>query len=449
MASHRVAVLLAGSGVYDGSEVHEASAALVALSRHNAQISCFAPDKPQLHAINHCAGAPHEETRNVLQESARIARGKVTDLKELNVEDFDALLVPGGFSAAKNLSDWALKGQIFCDHSVKRLFMILYILLLSLTDPASNRIRAFNFIILLLFFMDLSVFLSARNQLIPKSDKDKNGKYDSLLAPAHCKRILRNFGYKDYVMLLLKDGFKRKYERDPNSLSEIARIFKEREEIKDQTATPKFKATFQEELDDPSDVIVGSEWIISDVAINGQPSVSDYHRRNEFMKTPYVYKICRSKPRVTRSSGIQLRQLHLKASNHKDAEILLLEPFFIKGGYNEDFINTIEVYNLLDPKAAPMTIERESYNNIIHFPRIEMSGKNLYENDNRVNGQLSESVLFLLVYYSSITTVCLECVEIKPSSINTLWIKRIENRDSHFDEELFWIDRMNKLAEVK
>ncbi|CBY36452.1 unnamed protein product [Oikopleura dioica] len=110
MASHRVAVLLAGSGVYDGSEVHEASAALVALSRHDAQISCFAPDKPQLHAINHCAGAPHEETRNVLQESARIARGNVTDLKELNVEDFDALLVPGGFGAAKNLSDWALKG---------------------------------------------------------------------------------------------------------------------------------------------------------------------------------------------------------------------------------------------------------------------------------------------------------------------------------------------------
>merc|ERR1712037_445306 len=110
MASHRVAVLLAGSGVYDGSEVHEASAALVALSRHNAQISCFAPDKPQLHAINQCAGAPHEETRNVLQESARIARGKVTDLAELKVEDFDALLVPGGFGAAKNLSDWALKG---------------------------------------------------------------------------------------------------------------------------------------------------------------------------------------------------------------------------------------------------------------------------------------------------------------------------------------------------
>ncbi|CBY13208.1 unnamed protein product [Oikopleura dioica] len=297
--------------------------------------------------------------------------------------------------------------------------------------------------------VDSSVFLSARNQLIPKSDKDKIGKYDSLLAPAHCKRILRNFGYKDYVMRLLKDEFKRKYERDPNSLSEIARIVKEREEIKNQTATPKFEATFQEELYDPSNVIVGSEWIISDVAINGQPRVSTYHRRSEFMKTPYVYKICRSKPRLTRSSGIQLRQLHLKASNQEDAEILLLEPFFIKCGYIEDFIDTIEVYNLLDPKAAPMTIERESYNNIIHFPKIEMSGKNLYENDNRVNGQLSESVLFLLVNYSNITTVCLECVEIKPSSINTLWIKRIENRDSHFDEELFWIDRINKLAEVK
>ena len=110
--------------------------------------------------------------------------------------------------------------------------------------------------------VDSSVFLSARNQLIPKSDKDKIGKYDSLLAPAHCKRILRNFGYKDYVMRLLKDEFKRKYERDPNSLSEIARIVKEREEIKNQTATPKFEATFQEELYDPSNVIVGSEWVI-------------------------------------------------------------------------------------------------------------------------------------------------------------------------------------------
>jgi len=110
MASNRVAVILAGSGVYDGSEVHEASAALVALSRKNAQISMFAPDKDQLHAIDHTKGAPHEETRNVLSESARIARGNVAALATLDVANFDALVVPGGFGAAKNLSDWALKG---------------------------------------------------------------------------------------------------------------------------------------------------------------------------------------------------------------------------------------------------------------------------------------------------------------------------------------------------
>jgi len=110
MASHRVAVLLAGSGVYDGTEIHEASAALVALSRANAKVAMFAPDKEQLHAIDHTKGAPHETNRNVLQESARIARGAVKALDELDAAEFDALIVPGGFGAAKNLSDWALKG---------------------------------------------------------------------------------------------------------------------------------------------------------------------------------------------------------------------------------------------------------------------------------------------------------------------------------------------------
>merc|ERR1712130_213657 len=111
MASNRVAVLLAGSGVFDGSEVHEASAALVALSRKNAKISIFAPDKDQLHAIGHTKGAPHETNRNVLAESARIARGNIAALSALKVDEFDALVVPGGFGAAKNLSDWALKGS--------------------------------------------------------------------------------------------------------------------------------------------------------------------------------------------------------------------------------------------------------------------------------------------------------------------------------------------------
>lgn len=97
MASQRVAVILAGSGVYDGSEVHEASAALVALSRNKAEVGMFAPDKEQLHAIDHTKGAPHDNNRNVLVESARIARGNVKPLDQLDANDFDALIVPGNW----------------------------------------------------------------------------------------------------------------------------------------------------------------------------------------------------------------------------------------------------------------------------------------------------------------------------------------------------------------
>ncbi|CAL8270009.1 unnamed protein product [Boreogadus saida] len=107
----RVAVLLSGCGVYDGTEIHEASATLVHLSRAGAKVKMFAPNTEQMHVVNHCEGKPAEGKRNVLQESARIARGDVTDLAKLDVKDFDALVIPGGFGVAKNLSDWAVKGK--------------------------------------------------------------------------------------------------------------------------------------------------------------------------------------------------------------------------------------------------------------------------------------------------------------------------------------------------
>ncbi|CAL8331299.1 glutamine amidotransferase-like class 1 domain-containing protein 3A, mitochondrial [Gadus morhua] len=107
----RVAVLLSGCGVYDGTEIHEASATLVHLSRAGAKVKMFAPNTEQMHVVNHCEGKPMEGKRNVLQESARIARGDVTDLTKLDVKDFDALIIPGGFGVAKNLSDWAVKGK--------------------------------------------------------------------------------------------------------------------------------------------------------------------------------------------------------------------------------------------------------------------------------------------------------------------------------------------------
>ncbi|KAL4231236.1 Glutamine amidotransferase-like class 1 domain-containing protein 3 [Mactra antiquata] len=108
--SPKVAVVLSGCGVYDGSEVHESSAVLVHLSRAGADISMFAPDIDQMHAINHTKGEPMEQNRNVLVESARIARGNIGALSTLNATDFDAVIFPGGFGAAKNLSTFAVDG---------------------------------------------------------------------------------------------------------------------------------------------------------------------------------------------------------------------------------------------------------------------------------------------------------------------------------------------------
>eukprot|EP00545_Synedropsis_sp_CCMP1620_P007840 CAMPEP_0119012558 /NCGR_PEP_ID=MMETSP1176-20130426/6938_1 /TAXON_ID=265551 /ORGANISM="Synedropsis recta cf, Strain CCMP1620" /LENGTH=227 /DNA_ID=CAMNT_0006965541 /DNA_START=98 /DNA_END=781 /DNA_ORIENTATION=+ len=108
----KVAVLLSGSGVYDGSEITESTAALIHLSRAGCDYQCFAPDQDQMHVVNHVTGEPMEgETRNVLIESARIARGAVTALEELTVEEFDAIVVPGGFGVAKNLCNLAVKGK--------------------------------------------------------------------------------------------------------------------------------------------------------------------------------------------------------------------------------------------------------------------------------------------------------------------------------------------------
>lgn len=107
----KVAVVLSGCGVYDGSEVYEAVCTLMALDKAGAEVQCFAPDVQQMHVINHITGEVMEgETRNVLVEAGRICRGQVKDVAQANVEEFDALIVPGGFGAAKNLCDFAVKG---------------------------------------------------------------------------------------------------------------------------------------------------------------------------------------------------------------------------------------------------------------------------------------------------------------------------------------------------
>jgi len=107
----KVAVVLSGCGVFDGAEIHESVLTLLRLEQQGASYQCMAPNIDQLHVINHLKGEVAEgESRNVLVEAARIARGEIIDLATANPADYDALIIPGGFGAAKNLSDFAVKG---------------------------------------------------------------------------------------------------------------------------------------------------------------------------------------------------------------------------------------------------------------------------------------------------------------------------------------------------
>lgn len=105
-----VAVILSGCGVYDGSEIHEAVFSLLAIKENGGTYQCFAPEMDQHHVVNHINGEEMNDKRNVLIESARIARGEIKNLKEYNPEEFDGLVIPGGFGAAKNLTQWAFSG---------------------------------------------------------------------------------------------------------------------------------------------------------------------------------------------------------------------------------------------------------------------------------------------------------------------------------------------------
>ncbi|MBN1339699.1 MAG: isoprenoid biosynthesis glyoxalase ElbB [Bacteroidales bacterium] len=106
----KFAVVLSGCGVFDGAEIHEATLTLLAIKQNGADYEVFAPDIPQYHVINHITGEVMEESRNVLVESARIARGNIRNLTEYDPDRFDAIIFPGGFGVAKNLSDFAFNG---------------------------------------------------------------------------------------------------------------------------------------------------------------------------------------------------------------------------------------------------------------------------------------------------------------------------------------------------
>lgn len=107
----KFAVILAGCGHKDGTEINEAVCLLLAIDQHQCEYQCFAPDRPQAEVVNHLTGASEKKAeRNILAEAARIARGNILPIEQFKAEDYDALFFPGGFGAAKNLCDYAFKG---------------------------------------------------------------------------------------------------------------------------------------------------------------------------------------------------------------------------------------------------------------------------------------------------------------------------------------------------
>jgi len=106
----KIAVVLAGNGVFDGAEIHEATLTMYSIVKHGAMYEIFAPNIDQHHVINHITGDEMPEKRNVMVEAARIARGKISDLANFNASNFDALIFPGGFGVAKNLCSFAFDG---------------------------------------------------------------------------------------------------------------------------------------------------------------------------------------------------------------------------------------------------------------------------------------------------------------------------------------------------
>ena len=106
----KIAIILSGCGVFDGSEIQEAISTLLALDLADATYDCFAPNINQTQVVNHLTKENQSETRNVLVEAARIARGKIQDIKKANPDEFDAAIYPGGFGAVSNLCDFATRG---------------------------------------------------------------------------------------------------------------------------------------------------------------------------------------------------------------------------------------------------------------------------------------------------------------------------------------------------
>lgn len=106
----KIGVLLSGCGVNDGSEIHETVFVLLAIAEAGHEAVCIGIDKDQHHVINHLNGEEQKETRNMMVESARIARGEITEINDISPADIEMLIIPGGAGSAKNLTTWAFDG---------------------------------------------------------------------------------------------------------------------------------------------------------------------------------------------------------------------------------------------------------------------------------------------------------------------------------------------------
>jgi len=106
----KIGVVFSGCGVQDGTEIHEAVLTLLAIDKAGHEAMCMAPADDQMHVVNHLTNEATQERRNILVESARIARGNIKNIKSVKASAIDALIFPGGFGAAKNLCDFAVKG---------------------------------------------------------------------------------------------------------------------------------------------------------------------------------------------------------------------------------------------------------------------------------------------------------------------------------------------------
>jgi len=127
MAKKKIGVLLAGCGVKDGSEIHEATLTLYFLDKYGAEAVCMAPDKDLVDVVNHITEKPMAEKRNAMVEAARIARGNIRDVKAVKAEDLDGIIIPGGFGAAKNLCTFAKDGpDCVADEDVAKLLRALH-----------------------------------------------------------------------------------------------------------------------------------------------------------------------------------------------------------------------------------------------------------------------------------------------------------------------------------